>query len=364
MFSPCRKALLAGICLLTSASMVCRPSVWGQTMQNAKPASGALPTPPDQELPLLIAEPNGPADITASATKAREDWGDISINHSTFDVVEPVLIQHEEHGEYTRDYLRVQWRAGDSIDLFVFRPTGIARPPAILYLYSYPSDTGRFYDENWAKNAVRGGYAAVGFVSALTGQRYHSRPMKEWFVSQLQESLGSTVHDVSLILNYLDSRNDIDMDHIGMFGQGSGGSTAILAASTDKRIKAIDVLDPWGDWPDWVTYSAVLEPGDKTQFSDPGFQESVSRLDPLRYLPQLKDCNLRMEQIVVDPTTPEIARRKLADAATQRGSQVLVFPDTEAHYTAMKTAGPAGWLKTQLKPIEGSDPATGQRTPP
>jgi len=30
--------------------------------------------------------------------------------------------------------------------------------------------------------------------------------MKEWFVSEMQESVGSTVHDVQMILNYLETR--------------------------------------------------------------------------------------------------------------------------------------------------------------
>src|ERR1022692_4628664 len=76
-----------------------------------------------------------------------------------------------------------------------------------------------------------------GFVSALTGQRYHDRPMKEWFVSELPEALGSSVHDVQMILNYLADRNDLDMTRVGMYGQGSGGTIAILAASADPRLK-------------------------------------------------------------------------------------------------------------------------------
>jgi len=45
------------------------------------------------------------------------------------------------------------------------------------------------------------------------------------------------------------TRGDIDMDHVGMWADGSGAAIAILAASVDPRIKALDLLDPWGDWP-------------------------------------------------------------------------------------------------------------------
>src|ERR1700734_1539970 len=135
---------------------------------------------------------------------------------------------------------------GDPIDLYIIRPKGIAKAPLILYLYSYPSETDRFRNNEYCARLTKDGFAAIGFVSALTGQRYANRPMKEWFVSELQESLGSSVHDVQMILNYLSTRDDLDMSRVGMFGVGSGGTIAILAAAVDPRIKAIDVIDPWG----------------------------------------------------------------------------------------------------------------------
>jgi hypothetical protein len=50
---------------------------------------------------------------------------------------------------------------------------------------------------------TRDGFAAIGFVSAFTGHRYQNRPMKQWFVSELPEALGSSVHDVQMILSPL-----------------------------------------------------------------------------------------------------------------------------------------------------------------
>ncbi len=61
--------------------------------------------------------------------------------------------------------------------------------------------------------------------------------MKEWFVSELQESLVESTHDVQMIINYLSTRGDLDMDRVGMFGQGSGGAIAILAAPWTRELK-------------------------------------------------------------------------------------------------------------------------------
>src|SRR5208282_4573863 len=49
-------------------------------------------------------------------------------------------------------------------------------PPVILYLYSYPFENDRFLNPEFGKFLTKNGFAAVGFASALTGQRYHPAP--------------------------------------------------------------------------------------------------------------------------------------------------------------------------------------------
>lgn len=276
-----------------------------------------------------------------------EDWNVLSIQGLALDPRPVFLVQHDVKKDYTRDLVRVQWRTGDSIELFVFTPNGMKKAPAILYLYSYPSSTDRFYDESWAERATSDGYAAVGFVSALTGQRYHTRPMKEWFVSELQESLATSTHDVQMMLNYLATRGDIDMARIGMFGQGSGGTIAILAAAADPRIKALDLLDPWGDWPDWLRDSPQVPEDERADYLKPLFLSKLKDLDPVHYLPHLGTRSLRIQEI--DSLVPKAAMEKLAASVPAPGD-VLRYKDPAAHYAALHRMGVSGWLKEQLQP--------------
>jgi hypothetical protein len=141
-----------------------------------------------------------------------------------------------DHSAYTVELLQLQWRFGDPLDLYVMKPKTVARPAVILYLYGFPADTERFQDENFQRAVTKDGLAAVGFVSALTGHRYHDRPMREWFISELQESFAASAHDIQMILNYLQTRGDLDMSRVGMYAQGSGASIAILASAVDPRI--------------------------------------------------------------------------------------------------------------------------------
>jgi hypothetical protein len=215
----------------------------------AQQTPNTAPQPPIQQ-----AQPG----VVVPPASDEEDLRSLSLSNSKLQAREPVIGEKDEYPEFTRELIQVQWRTGDAIDLYVIKPRKTVKPPVVLYLYSYPSETDRFRDDEYCKRVTFNGYAAVGFVSALTGQRYHDRPMREWFVSQMSEALAKSVRDVQMILRYLSERNDLDMSRVGIFAQGSGATIAILAAAVEPQIRAVDALQPWGDWPTWLAKSSLI----------------------------------------------------------------------------------------------------------
>jgi cephalosporin-C deacetylase-like acetyl esterase len=278
-----------------------------------------------------------------------EDWSSLSLEHSELIPERPLLGERDQSNpQFTRELWQVKWRQGDPIDLYVIRPKGVAKPPAILYLYSYPSEADIFRDDVYCERLPSGGFAAVGFVSALTGHRYTNRPMKEWFVSELQEALSTSVHDVQLILNYLATRGDLDMNRIGMFGVGSGGTIAILSAAADPRIKTIDVIDPWGDWPDWMAKSPLIPEGERPNYVKPEFLKKVAPLDPVQWLPRLKTQHVRLQQVMEDSVTPRVVQDRMK-AATLGAAQVVTFDTTGQLSRAGSKDKLLRWMKGQLR---------------
>jgi hypothetical protein len=226
-------------------------------------------------------------------------------------------------------------------------PKGVKKPPVVLYLYGYDQDTGRFRNDRWAERVTTGGVAAVGFVSALSGHRFHDRPLKQWFVSELQESVGSTVHDVKFILDYLAERGDVDMNRVGMFGEGSGGTIAILAAAADSRIKAVDTLEPWGDWPEFLAKSAVVvQDPDHADYVKPDFLKRVAPLDPVKWLSELK-VPVRIQQVKQGDTTPMEVKEAVASAAPKKAS--IIRFETDSDMSDREGGGRLfDWIKEQL----------------
>jgi acetyl esterase/lipase len=289
----------------------------------------------------------------------QEDWSSLSVGASKLEPETPLIAQTDEQDTFIRTLVQVKWRPGDPIDLWIMVPKGVKNPPVVLYLYGFTEGNDRFKSDAWVRRATGGGVAAVGFVSALTGPRFHDRPMKQWFVSELQESLGSTVHDVKFILDYLAQRGDLNMNRVGMFGEGSGGTIAILAAAADPRIKAVDTLEPWGDWPNFLAKSAVVQDDpDHAKYTKPAFLKKVAPLDPVKWLPSLK-IPIRIQQIRDLGATPMECKESIQKAAPKqavvsRFETAEVLGERESHGLLFE------WVKTNLPKAPKPDAANAQ----
>jgi hypothetical protein len=314
--------------------------VWAQgepTAEAAKPAANAAPAPrgnvSSETLTPKIFERFDTPSIEGSNLKLA------SVLPGDVDTIDNV---------YTHEVTRVLWRPGDPIDLYIVKPVGVKNPPVILYLYSYPFEMDRFLDRDFCKFLVKDGYAAIGFASALTSHRYHDRPMKEWFVSEMAESLATTTHDVQMILDYLNTRGDLDLKRVGMFGDGSGATIAILAAAADPRIKTLDLLDPWGDWPDWAAKSTRIPEDERPNFLKPEWQKSAGALDPVKWLPKLTTLKMRVQFIKSVSITPAEVQKKI-EATVPPNAQIVHYDDAAAFKQAVAGGTGFDWIKDEMK---------------
>ena len=314
---------------------------------NPTPEHSAPPSVPVSEdaripLPEMVDDGHGGMRIA----RAMESFSALTLEGSELKAEEPVFGSREERPTFIRELWQLRWRPNDPIDLYIILPRNVKKPPVVLYLYGFPNDTDRFKDDRYCERVTKNGAAAIGFVSALTGQRYAFRPFKQWFVSMLPESLASSVHDVQMILNQLKTRQDLDLSRIGMFGQGSGATIAILAAAVDARIEAVDLLDPWGDWPDWFAKADAFPEEERAGYLKPEFQQSVEPLEPLKYLPALKDRKMRI-QFVKENGEPEEAVSKLVSASPSNG-EIHQYRTGRDMYAAMSGGRLFSWTASQL----------------
>lgn len=311
-------------------------------------AARASAAKPGHDAPAATAPDNAPTRIGA-ARAGKEDWSTPSLATSHLsEIAPPLVVDKSEFADYTREMVHVQWRTFDPIYLYVAIPKNVPKPGLVLFLYSFPQTAKRFTDNEFCRIAVRNGMAAVGFESAMTGERYRNRPMKQWFVSELPEALASTAHDVQLILDYLAKRGDLDMSRVGMYAVGSGATIALLASGVDRRLKVLDLVDPWSDWPDWIAKTTRLKDDERLSFLKTSFLKSVTGLDPLLWLPKVQAEVVRITLIGSDGSVPGECREKLAKTAPAR-MEVRQFSDSAAHYRTISLANPFNWPAEQLR---------------
>jgi len=321
-----------GIALLILSSILASVSI----AQELEPASPPIANPNDHRF----------KDVT-------EDWTTPSLSSSHLMPVPPVGLLDDTHPGYTVELLQLQWRWGDPLDLYVIKPKGVKKPPVILNLYGFPTDTDPYRNEIFDTALTKDGFAAVGFVSALTGHRYHDRPMREWFVSELQESLGTTAHDVQMVLYYLEARGDFDMNRVGMFGQGTGATIAILASAVDPRIKVLDVLDPWGDWPTWIATSPLVPEDERADYVKPEFLEKAATLETLDWLPKIQAKKFRMQQNMFETDTPTACKAKLR-AAAPPGTAFAFYKTIPEFKAAFPYSTNLEWMEHELRVLQES----------
>jgi hypothetical protein len=156
-----------------------------------------------------------------------------------------------------------------------------------------------------------------------------------------------------MILNYLATRGDMDMGRIGMFGEGSGASVAILASAADSRLRAIDLFAPWGDWPDWLAKSPVVPDEERAGYLKPEFLRRVASLDPVDWLPRVKATAIRLQYADDQWGTPKVAQDRIKAAAPHR-SKIISYAGMKAEHQA--SAQLFDWIKEQLSPVADVPP--------
>jgi len=296
-----------------------------------------------------------------------EDWTSIKLDSSTLQLKEALVGDHLTFSSFTRESIRLKWRPSDPIDLYLAIPKDGEKPPLVNDIYGCPTDLRRYNDEGWYSRITSGGVAAAAFVPPLAGPRLHApRPMNQNYLSQLPESIASLTHDIQMLINYLSSRKDLNLDlnHIGIFATGSGATAAILAAATDTRIIAIDLLNPWGDWPDWMPKSELLGFVDCNMCNKPESLESLAPLDPVKWLPTLKTPYVRIRHFPNNGQTPNMAQDKI-ESVTPKSADLVKF-DSIVEFNRSASGGRTfDWVKGALKfEIEAQAPKSAAQKPP
>jgi dienelactone hydrolase len=134
--------------------------------------------------------------------------------------------------------------AGQRVPTLVVRPNaGIQRRPAVILLHG----TG---GRKESMSSYLASLARAGFVAVAIDGRYHGErtgPQEGSYVDAILRAyrtggerpfLYDSVWDIMRLIDYLETRPDVDASRIGLMGISKGGMETYLAAAVDPRISA------------------------------------------------------------------------------------------------------------------------------
>ncbi|MEM6680904.1 MAG: prolyl oligopeptidase family serine peptidase [Pseudomonadota bacterium] len=130
---------------------------------------------------------------------------------------------------------------GKALDGWYFPGCGAAIPKPTLLAYNGFHSSMDWYVQTGAVEAItRRGVNILVFdhPGAGTARHVHGLPLNP-----------ETEHSASAALDWLESRSDVNADHLGVIGASFGGYYAIRAAAYEKRFKYAYCWGGWYYWP-------------------------------------------------------------------------------------------------------------------
>ena len=190
---------------------------------------------------------------------------------------------------------------------------------------------------------------AAGFVVLIFDYRGFGDSEGEPTVSPYRQ-----LQDLRNAVTYLETRDDVDPDALGVFGSGStGAGNAVLLAATDRRVRAAVSQLPVADGGDWLRrVKADVD-------SRVPLQIPLAAADEiLEYRPLAAAQSLTTPLLVIavehDTTTPADHAIALYEAA--KGPRELIIQRHTSHYASYDANGDAiaarivEWFDRHLTP--------------
>lgn len=140
------------------------------------------------------------------------------------------------HAKYRLQRIEFEARPGERVPALMTLPFEAEKPvPAIVLLHG--SHQQKDFVEEICTPFNEAGFAMVCFDQYMRGDRRVRGNMRDMAMAYRERSW-KTVHDARRLVDYLQTRSDIDPDRIYLVGASYGAITGTVVLAQEKRIKA------------------------------------------------------------------------------------------------------------------------------
>jgi uncharacterized protein len=196
-----------------------------------------------------------------------------------------VVVKVEEREYYTKYHVFYDSTNGERVPAFLYIPRNVRkyseslqadsrsgydkrvieldgpRWPVIFFMHWLQSDKSLadMFAPDWAKY----GYAVLAIDGIWKGERAKSgRSILETEIKDTLWNLTQQVIDCRRGVDFLETRDDLDLDRLGYFGISMGSMTGAITTAVDPRFKVVVLADGAGD------FSVVFKQAELPQVQD------------------------------------------------------------------------------------------------
>lgn len=274
-----------------------------------------------------------------------------------------VLERTELPGGLVRERLRLPgFDPDESVPAIAVHPAAGGPFPVCIVLHYFRGEKENF--ETWCRDLAAQGVFAIAIDAHLHGQRAIAGIFQgdniaslgeEYSIWVHQTSIAHTARDVSVILDALASRADVDTSRVAATGMSMGGSTALVLAWREPRVRVVasivGAVDFWWD----VT---KIPPGSEQEARKasygPRLRELVTSIDPQPRLAQIPPKALclinggRDGYIDIDSVRRFVADLTPLYQENQDQLRFLPFPDAGHEVTDAMWKEAQAWIVRKL----------------
>jgi len=152
-----------------------------------------------------------------------------------------------DSGSHRAEHFSFASEAGERVPgIFLTAAAAKDRRPVVILLHGTGSRKEEFLalmrtlaDRGFAAVAIDARHHGARIVHGSVNEQYFAAMLETYRTGKGRPYLYDTVWDVMRLVDYLETRADVDAARIGVMGISKGGTEAYLAAAVDPRIAAV-----------------------------------------------------------------------------------------------------------------------------
>ncbi|MGC9317657.1 MAG: alpha/beta hydrolase family protein [Armatimonadota bacterium] len=288
---------------------------------------------------------------TASAQIA-DDWQALRAVYD-YDAEAPLEItpgELSDLGALAVENLTFAGAGGEHVPAVLIRPTGVERPPVVLFLHGLGGDKGQA--RLAAMLLAPQGVAVMAIDAALHGDRAVEGPgIGRQLAADLQ-ALVRTVIDNRRAIDYIHTRGDLDPDRLVLMGASMGAILGSIVAAVDERIDAAVLLVGGGGW-ERILEASEHPAAAALRESGLSGEGSLAQLDPVHFVGHISPRPVLMVNGTQDRIIPPEAAEALHQAA-QQPKEVLWYEGGHVGMPPQTLQQVVEWVAGRLATVEAA----------